>query len=175
MKARNIKLTRPSQNNIPNNYSFALHAQNFGPWAIRVPRIVFVTTGYIVAIIVGCLASLSFASSLQTFLSIIGYWTIIHIVVVAEEHTIFRRSQWASYDFEAWNQPALLTFGWAAIAAFCFGFLGAAMGMNVVWYSGPVARLIGAYGANVGTELSFAFSALTFPIFRWLELRSCSR
>ena len=71
------------ENNIPNNYSFALHAQNFGPWAIKVPRIAFVTFGFIVATIVGCLASLSFASSLQTVLSIVGYWTVIHITIVA--------------------------------------------------------------------------------------------
>lgn len=172
---RDLDLTLHVQNNIPNNYSFALHAQNFGPWAIRVPRIVFVTMGFIVAIIVGCLASLSFEASLQTFLSIIGYWTVIHIVCIAEEHLCFRRCRWSSYDFDAWNQPALLTFGWASIGAFCFGFLGAAMGMNVPWYSGPIARLIGSHGANVGHELSFAFSALTFPVFRWLELRKYSK
>ena len=135
----------------------------------------FVTGGFIVAIIVGCLASLSFASSLQTFLSLIGYWTVIHVVVVAEEHIIFRKCRWSSYDFDAWNDPALLTFGWAAIGAFCFGFLGAAMGMNTSWYSGPVARLIGDYGANVGHELSLAFSAIVFPLFRWLELRHWSK
>ena len=158
------------QNNIPNNYSFALHAQNFGPWALRVPRIAFVTMGFTAAIIVGCLASLSFESSLQTFLSIIGYWTVIHITVVAEEHIIFRGCRWSGYDFDNWNQPTLLPFGWGAIGAFLFGFLGAALGMNVTWYSAPIAKLIGG-GANIGHELSFAFSAIAFPIFRWMEKR----
>lgn len=159
------------QNNIPNNYSFALHAQNFGPWAIKVPRIAFVTFGFIVATIVGCLASLSFESSLQTVLSIVGYWTVIHLVVVAEEHVIFRKARWSAYDFDAWESPSLLPFGWGAIGAFAFGFLGAAMGMNVSWYHAPIAQLIGKKGANIGHELTFAFSALTFPLFRWLERR----
>ncbi|KAI7264461.1 cytosine-purine permease [Hortaea werneckii] len=157
-------------NNIPNNYSFALHAQNFGPWAMRVPRIAFVTLGFIVAIIVGCLASLSFESSLQTFLSIIGYWTIIHIVIVLEEHFIFRKCRWSMYDLSAWSDATVLPFGWGAISAFCFGFLGAALGMSVSWYTAPIAGLVGT-GANIGFELTLGFSGLIFPLARWLEIR----
>ncbi|KAI7365410.1 cytosine-purine permease [Hortaea werneckii] len=157
-------------NNIPNNYSFALHAQNFGPWAMRVPRIAFVTLGFIVAIIVGCLASLSFESSLQTFLSIIGYWTIIHIVIVLEEHFIFRKCRCSMYDLSAWSDATVLPFGWGAISAFCFGFLGAALGMSVSWYTAPIAGLVGT-GANIGFELTLGFSGLIFPLARWLEIR----
>lgn len=145
-----------------------MHAQNFGPWALRIPRIVLVTFGFVAAIVVGCSAARWFHDSLQTFLSIIGYWTIIHLVVVAEEHVIFRRCSWSQYDFDAWDKSSMLPFGWAAIGAFCFGFVGAALGMKVAWYVGPVARLIGN-GANIGHELTFAFSGATFPVFRWLE------
>lgn len=182
------KLTS-AQNNIPNNYSFALHAMNAGPWAARVPRIAFVTVGFGVAIIVGCLASLSFESSLQTFLSIIGesqntrpsvhtsdtpilgYWTIIHIVFVLEEHIIFRKCRWDFYDLDTWSEPALLPFGWGAMGAFCFGFVGAALGMNVSWYTSPIGGLIGN-GANIGLELTLGFSALAFPVLRGLEVRA---
>ncbi|KAF2094036.1 hypothetical protein NA57DRAFT_46788 [Rhizodiscina lignyota] len=156
-------------NNIPNNYSFALHAQNFGPWALKIPRVVLVTFGFVVAIIVGCFAARYFHDTLQTFLSVIGYWTIIHIVVVAEEHLIFRARRWSRYDLDSWDNPKLLPFGWGAIGAFCFGFIGAALGMKVAWYTAPIASLIGAKGANIGHELTFAFSALAFPVFRWLE------
>jgi purine-cytosine permease-like protein len=158
------------KNNIPNNYSFALHAQNLGSWAIRVPRVILVTFGFVAAIIVGCCAAKYFEDTLQTLLSVIGYWTVIHITVVLEEHFIFRRG-WKAYDFDAWNNPALLSFGWAAIGAFAFGFLGAALGMKVAWYSGPIASLIGTKGANIGHELTFAFSGLVFPVFRWIEKR----
>ncbi|KAF2467471.1 uncharacterized protein BDR25DRAFT_358584 [Lindgomyces ingoldianus] len=41
-------------NNIPNNYPFALHAQNSGRRAVRAPRITFVTFGFVAAITVGC-------------------------------------------------------------------------------------------------------------------------
>src|ERR1700712_350645 len=146
-----------------------MHAQNFGPWAARIPRIFLVTFGFIAAIIVGCFAARFFQDTLQTFLSIIGYWTVIHLVIVAEEHLIFRAGRWSNYDFDAWDKPALLPFGWAAIGAFAFGFLGAALGMKVAWYVGPVAGLIGKKGANIGHELTFAFSAITFPVLRWVE------
>lgn len=155
-------------NNIPNNYSFAMHAQNFGPWALRIPRVVLVTAGFVIAVIVGCCAAEFFHDWLQTFLSIIGYWTVIHLVVIAEEHVIFRSSRWSRYDFDAWDKSSLLPFGWGAIGAFCFGFLGAALGMKTDWYVGPIAGLIGK-GSNVGHELTFAFAALMFPLFRWLE------
>ncbi|KAJ5166417.1 uncharacterized protein N7482_005198 [Penicillium canariense] len=157
-------------NNIPNNYSFALHAQNLGPCAIRVPRIVLVTFGFVVAVIIGCCAAKYFDDTLQTLLSVIGYWTVIHITVVVEEHFLFRRG-WKAYDFDAWNNPTALPFGWAAIGAFAFGFLGAALGMKVAWYAGPIASLIGIKGANIGHEITFAFSGLVFPVFRWLEKR----
>jgi len=148
-----------------------MHAQNFGPHAVRIPRIILVTFGYIAAIIVGCLAAKYFDDSLSTFLSVIGYWTVIHLVVIGEEHIFFRGNRWSRYDFDAWDKPELLPFGWAAIGAFAFGFLGAAMGMKTSWYVAPVARLIGKNGANIGHELTFAFTALTFPLFRYLEKR----
>ncbi|KAL4894719.1 permease for cytosine/purines, uracil, thiamine, allantoin-domain-containing protein [Aspergillus ambiguus] len=156
-------------NNIPNNYSFALHAQNFGPWALRIPRIVLVTFGFIAAIIVGCCAAQYFEDTLQTFLSVIGYWTVIHITLVAEEHILFRRG-WKGYDLDAWDDPARLPFGWSAIGAFAAGFVGAALGMKVAWYIGPVAGKIGS-GANIGHELTFVFSGVAYFGLRWFEKR----
>lgn len=148
-----------------------MHAQNFGPWALRVPRIAFVTFGFVAAITVGCCAAAFFEDTLQTFLSIIGYWTIVHLVIIIEEHIIFRRSRWSNYDWEAWASWELLPFGWGAIAAFGFGFLGAALGMKVAWYTGPIAGLIGKKGGNVGHELTALFCGASFPVFRWLEKR----
>lgn len=143
--------------------------QNLGPWAIRIPRVVLVTFGFIAAVIIGCCAAKYFDDTLQTLLSIIGYWTVIHVTVVMERHFIFRRG-WTAYDLDAWNVPASLPFGWASIGAFAFGFLGAALGMKVTWYSGPIASLIGG-GANIGHELTFAFSGIVYPLFRWVEKR----
>ncbi|CAG8896607.1 unnamed protein product [Penicillium egyptiacum] len=141
---------------------------NLGPWAMRIPRVAMVTFGFIAAIIIGCCAAKYFSDTLQTLLSVIGYWTVIHITLVMEEHFIFRRG-WNGYDFDAWNSTANLPFGWAAIGAFAFGFLGAALGMKTAWYSGPVASLIGRQGSNIGHELTFAFSGAIFPFLRWIE------
>lgn len=134
-----------------------------------------VTFGFIAAVVVGCFAARYFHDTLQTFLSVIGYWTVIHLVVVLEEHWIFRKGSWKRYDLDSWDNPALLPFGWGSIGAFLFGFLGAALGMKVAWYTAPIAGLIGKKGANVGHELAFAFSALAFPIFRHLEKRFLGR
>lgn len=143
--------------------------QNLGPWALRIPRVILVTFGFVVAIIIGCCAAVYFDDTLQTFLSVIGYWTVIHITVVMEEHFIFRR-HWSAYNLNDWNNPTRLPFGWASIGAFVFGFAGAALGMKVAWYSAPVASLIGK-GANIGHEMTFAFAGTAFPVFRWLERR----
>lgn len=92
-------------------------------------------------------------------------------MVVLEEHWIFRKSSWARYDLDSWNDRTKLPFGWGAIGAFAFGFVGAALGMKVAWYTAPIAGLIGKKGGNIGHELTFAFSALAFPVFRSIEKR----
>lgn len=131
------------------------------------------TMGFVVSVVVGCLASLSFEESLITLLDILGYWCVILFVVVAEEHLIFRGCDWSCYDFAVWDNPHQLPFGWAGISAFIFGFLGAVMGMAETWYTSPIAKLIG--GGNIGHELTCGFTAVTFPFFRWLELKICGR
>jgi hypothetical protein len=102
----------------------------FGPWAVRVLRIAFVTLGFVAAITVGCCAAAFFEDTLETFLSITGYSAIIHLVPIIEKHVLIRHSRWSSYDWDAWANTELLSFGWGAIAAFVFGFLGAALGMK---------------------------------------------
>lgn len=123
--------------------------------------------------IVGCCAAVYFHDTLQTFLSVIGYWTVIHITVVAMEHIFFRHGP-TGYDLDAWNDPKKLPFGWAAIGSFLGGFVGAALGMKVAWYVGPVAGLVGS-GANLGHELTFGMCAVVFGGLRWLERRWSGR
>lgn len=99
----------------------------------------------------------------------------MYLVVIIEEHVIFRRASWSNYDWDAWACSELLPFGWGAIAAFGFGFAGAALGMKVSWYTGPIAALVGARGGNVGHELTALCCGLSFPLFRWMEKRSIGR
>ena len=51
------------------------------------------------------------------------------------------------------------------------------MGMAQVWFIGPVGKRIGnpAYGGDVGFELAFAFSALSYVGLRTIERRRFGR
>ena len=45
------------------------------------------------------------------------------------------------------------------------------MGMAQVWFIGPIGRKIGTpgYGGDIGFELAFCFSALSFMVLRTFE------
>lgn len=74
------------------------------------------------------------------------------------------------YNFDAWNNPHILTNGYAAAFAFCCGVAGAIVGMNQVYYAGPIARKVGDDYADLGTFLALAFAGVSYPLARFLEL-----
>lgn len=82
-----------------------------------------------------------------------------------------------NYNPEHYNSPELLPPGIAAAAAFCFGIAGMITGMSQTWYVGPIALHAGdpPYGGDVGFELGFAFSFVTYFVFRKIELRYFGR
>jgi purine-cytosine permease-like protein len=137
-----------------------------------------------------------FSEILSNFLSILGYWIAFFIAILLEEHYIFRRigGKLGGYDLTAYDDPRRLPVGIAGILAGCCGAAGAVIGMAEVWYTGPVARHIGPFGGDLvrifpalsryiadtnhslqGFELAFAFSALTYPPLRWLEIQYFGR
>lgn len=66
--------------------------------------------------------------------------------------------------------PKLLPPGFAAIGAFLFGGMGAVLGMAQMWFTGPIGKLCGGKtGGDVGFELGFSFSALSYLVLRTLE------
>lgn len=103
-----------------------------------------------------------------------GYWLAIYEGIALTEHFVFKQRK---YDISIWNTPGLLPPGIAAVLAFCFGVFGAVMGMAQVWFIGPVGRKIGdpSYGGDVGFELAFAFSAISYCVFRSLEKKQFGR
>jgi purine-cytosine permease-like protein len=132
-----------------------------------------ITAIYIPVAIVG---ANSFSATLEYFLSILGYWLAIFVTIVIEEHFIFRKGQFANYDAaNTWNQPKLLPIGIGAMCAFCFGVAGIVVGMSQVWWVGPLGKLIDGKGGDIGFELASGFTAVTFPIFRHLEIRLLGR
>ena len=92
------------------------------------------------------------------------------------EHVVFRKGQFSSYKVEDWDTPSLLPIGAAAIFAAACGVAGAVIGMNQIWFAGPVALGIDPdVGADLGFELAFAFTGLAFLPARWLEKKMSGR
>lgn len=75
------------------------------------------------------------------------------------------------YNFNVWNDTNYHTKGFASIIAFCCGVVGAVMGMNQVYYTGPIAKLIGEYAADMGTFLAIGFAGVSYPLLRYAELK----
>jgi len=109
----------------------------------------------------------------QDFLSLMGYWIEIFIVIVLQEQFIFMRGK--VFDWSAWEDRKRLPIGIAALIAFLLGWMGAILGMCQVWYVGPIAKHFGDSGADVGLWIGCAFTMATYPPMRWLELRIVGR
>ncbi|OAX38115.1 hypothetical protein K503DRAFT_866381 [Rhizopogon vinicolor AM-OR11-026] len=165
-------------NNIPNTYSAGLSIQALGrPFAI-VPRFFWTFLCFVVYTVAGVAGREHFSTILSNFLSILSYWTAFFIVIVAEEHFIFRRKNGplGGYNLDDYDTPSKLPLGVAGILALCFGIAGAVVGMSEVWYIGPLGKMAGAaYGADLGFELAAAFSAVTYPPLRALEIKLTGR
>ncbi|OAX38896.1 permease for cytosine/purines uracil thiamine allantoin [Rhizopogon vinicolor AM-OR11-026] len=161
-------------NNIPNTYSAGLSMQALGrPFAI-IPRFFWVFVAFIAYTVAGVVGREHFSVILSNFLSILGDWTAFFIVIVAEEHFIFRRKNGSlgGYNLDDYDTPSKLPLGVAGILAGCFGVAGAVVGMSEVWYTGPLGKMA---GADIGFELAAAFSAVTYPPLRALEIRLTGR
>jgi purine-cytosine permease-like protein len=124
-------------NNCPNIYSLTFSLQIMTRYAQKVPRFLwtFVGTGIYIAIAIPGYSH--FESVLENFMLVIGYWLAIYEAVALPEHIIFRKGT-RGYAPEHYDQPHHLPPSYAALGAFCFGILGAAMGMAQYWYIGEL-------------------------------------
>lgn len=113
---------------------------------------------------------------LESFMLVIGYWLAIYEGVALTEHFVFRRG-WGGYEVEDHATPSRLPPGLAALGAFLVGIMGAVLGMAQVWFTGPLGRLCGGegVGGDVGFELAFAFSAVSYLVLRSVEKRFYGR
>ncbi|KII93075.1 hypothetical protein PLICRDRAFT_101790 [Plicaturopsis crispa FD-325 SS-3] len=178
-------------NNIPNTYSAGLSMQSLGrPFAL-IPRFFWTFLAFVIYTVAGVAGREHFSEILSNFLSILSYWTAFFIVIVAEEHFIFRRSaggyeedvkvrrragRMGGYNLDDWDSPTKLPMGFAGIIAGCFGVAGAVVGMAEVWYIGPLGKLAGTeFGADLGFELAAGFAAVAYAPLRWLEIRLTGR
>ena len=160
-------------NNVPGTYAAALGCQVLGRYGKAIPRYVWVCLVVLVYLVCAVAGRNNLFDIFQNFLALMGYWIVIFVSIVLEEHSIFRRG--VGFDWTAWADPARLPIGLAALAAFLIGWAGAIIGMSQVWYTGPVAKNVGGIGADIGTWLAIAFTLVVFPPLRYLELKKFGR
>ncbi|KAH8834778.1 permease for cytosine/purines, uracil, thiamine, allantoin-domain-containing protein [Flagelloscypha sp. PMI_526] len=160
-------------NNIPNIYSLSVTFQNIHPFCQAIPRIFVVIIGSVVYIVLAIVGASHFEEWLDTLLVILSYWLAIFITILVEEHLIFRGANWANYEPNDYNNFRKLPLGVASFFALAFGVMGAVLGMAQLWYVGVIGGKIGLpqFGGDIGFELAFAFTAVTFPPLRYLEKR----
>ncbi|AOA61667.1 Vitamin B6 transporter [Komagataella phaffii] len=187
-------------NNIINTYSGALELQLIGGPLSYFPRW-FLSVVMVVIFMVCSLAGRDqFATILSNFLPMLGYWISIYFTLLLEENVIFRSNKTLIklyqyefstipgekqdllegksrpyYNFDIYLSRDRLTHGFASSLAFCFGVVGAICGMCQVYYIGPIASKIGSHGADLGMWLAIGFTAVTYPVFRYIELKKFGR
>ncbi|KAF2707175.1 putative nucleoside transporter [Pleomassaria siparia CBS 279.74] len=161
--------------NVISIYSAAISCQQFARPFSKMPRFIWIILCFaiILGLAVGGRENLSVY--LTNFLSLLGYWCTQYFVILFSEHVIFRKCNFDNYDLEAWNDPARLPIGIAAGVSFGIGIIAWIMGMVETWYTGPLGKLIGAYGGDVANEFTFVVTALVFIPARYLELRIIGR
>lgn len=140
-------------NTIPPTYSSGIDFQILGHYAEMVPRIVWNTIAVIIYTVCALAGQSHLSEIFTNFLALMGYWVAIWFAILLEERYIFRRQ--TGYNWAAWDEPSKLPIGLAAFAAFLVGWAGAVICMAQVWYIGPIAKLVGDYGADVCFVSSF--------------------
>ncbi|KAB8238919.1 hypothetical protein ETB97_007611 [Aspergillus alliaceus] len=166
-----INVVTVVSNNAPGSYSMAMNFQMLGHVWSNIPRPVFTITTTVVYTACAIGGRDFLYEIFKSFLPLIGYWVVIWFTIVAEEDLLFRHG---GYDWSAWNCRQKLPVGVAAGLAFLVGWAGAIVGMDQVYYTGPVANAVTG-GCDLGIWLGFGFTALAFPPLRMLELRVISR
>ncbi len=160
-------------NNIPGTYAASLGVQVLGRYGKAVPRYWWACVIVVIYFVCAIAGRNNLYDIFSNFLALMGYWLMIFVSIVLEEHLIFRRG--IGFDWTAWEDQKRLPVGVAALIAFLIGWVGATMGMNQKWYVGPIARMVGDSGSDLGEWLGAAFALVVFPPLRFLELKKLGR
>ncbi|KAI0815353.1 cytosine-purine permease [Irpex lacteus] len=131
----------------PKHLLRGLSMQALGRPFAMIPRFFWVFLAFVIYTVAGVAGREHFSAILSNFLSILSYWTAFFIVIVAEEHFIFRRKngRLGGYNLDDWDTPG-----------------------SCLWAGG-------AFGTDLGFELAAGFAAVAFPPLRWLEIKLTGR
>lgn len=160
-------------NTVAPTYSAGIDFQILGRYAEAVPRVIWNTIAAIIYTVCALVGRSNLSEIFTNFLALMGYWVVIWIAIVLEERFIFRLR--TEYNWGIWRDPSKLPIGIAAFTAFVVGWVGAVLCMAQVWYIGPIAKLVGEYGADMGIYVGFCWTALVYPPLRFVELRFVGR
>lgn len=182
-------------NNIMNTYSSAFEFQLIDPKLAHIPRWCWAILCTIIYLVISLVGREHLSTILGNFLPMLAYWISMYITILLEENFIFRRpkrtrrlhyrefqeeaieeteqsdGKYYLYNWDCWNKPGLITFGIAALVSFAIGIVGAVVGMNQVYWQGWIARKIGDYGGDIGFWICMAFTGITYPLLRYIELK----
>ncbi|KAE8348298.1 permease for cytosine/purines, uracil, thiamine, allantoin-domain-containing protein [Aspergillus coremiiformis] len=163
-------------NNCPNIYSVSLTLQVLSRYSQKIPRFIWVFGGSCASVAIAIPGYSHFETILENFMNVIGYWLAIYSGIALAEHFVFKRG-FSGYRPEIYDKPNELPPGIVAAIAFCFGIAGAVTGMSQTWFVGPIAKHAGAlpFGGDVGFELAFAFSVVSYIFLRPFELKVFGR
>ncbi|GAA6022870.1 hypothetical protein JCM11491_007025 [Sporobolomyces phaffii] len=167
-------------NNAPTTYAFSLSLQIVFPFLTRIPRFFFAIVCTAIYLPIAVVGATHFEDALSNFLGLLGYWSSVFVSVLLVEHFVFRRHSFTTgYDLSIWDRSSQLPPGIAALfASFC-GAAFCIIGMDQVWYRGPIAKMITgpaeAYGGDVGFETGMVVAAVVYAPSRWVERKVFGR
>ena len=150
-------------------YSAALSVQQFARPLQAVPRFIWTFLVFCAVMALAIAGRNQLLVVLENFLALLGYWNTSFFVILFTEHYLFRKGNLANYNLEAWNTPSLMPVGYAGGTAFALGIVGCVLGMVQTWYTGVIAKMIGYFGGDIGNQLAFLFTLVSYVPLRYLE------
>lgn len=156
-------------NCVPGTYSAAIGCQILGRWGQAIPRWLWVVLLVLIQLACALVGRNKLLIIFSNFLALMGYWVMVMICIVLEEHLVFK----PALSWERWADRDSGPIGIAALIAFLIGWVGAILGMNQTWFVGPLAHACGV--ADVGLWVGCAFALVVYPPVRWWEKRQFGR